>query len=110
MRAGKLDRRVKLQRYTVTQNTLGEEVQTWVDVATVWAGRRDLRGTERYAAQQMVAKTTVIYTIRYRAGLTPLNRLIDGSDVYDIQAALQVGRKEGLELHCEARAENGAGA
>jgi SPP1 family predicted phage head-tail adaptor len=101
-----MDRLVTLQRATTTQNDYGEEIPTWTDLAKVWAERRELRGAERWQAQQTVAKVQVKYFIYYRAGLTPVDRLVDSDGrVYDIHAVLEIGRREGLELHVEARAE-----
>jgi len=101
-----MDRRVTLQRATITQNDYGEEISTWTDIATVWAERREIRGAERWQAQQAVATVEVKYIIYYRDGLTPVDRLMDiDGKIYDIHAALEIGRREGLELYCAARAE-----
>jgi SPP1 family predicted phage head-tail adaptor len=90
----------------MTQDSYGEEIKTWSDVATVWAERKELRGEERWAAQQTQAKIEAVYRIRWMAGLTPVHRLIDADGrVYDIQVALEIGRREGLELYVSARAE-----
>lgn len=105
MQPGRMDRRVTLQARTVTQDAYGEEIPTWVDIATVWAHRVELRGDERWQALQSVAKTDIKYNIRYMDGLNPMDRLIEGGRVFDIKAVLEIGRREGLEIHAEARAE-----
>jgi SPP1 family predicted phage head-tail adaptor len=101
----KLDRRVKLQRREVEQDQYGAETETWVDIATVWAQRLELRGDERWQAQQAVATTDIKYRIRHLSGLSPMDRLVDGGRVFDIKAVLEIGRRDGLEIHAEARAE-----
>ncbi|MFA5671756.1 MAG: head-tail adaptor protein, partial [Synergistaceae bacterium] len=74
--------------------------------ATVWAERLELRGDERWNAQQVVAGISCKYRIRYRDDVGPLDVLIDSdSREYDITAALELGRKEGLELIVSARGE-----
>jgi len=74
--------------------------------ATVWAERLELRGDERWNAQQVVAGISCKYRIRYRNDVGPLDVLIDSdSREYDIEAALELGRKEGLELLVSARGE-----
>jgi len=74
--------------------------------ATVWAERLELRGDERWNAQQVVAGISCKYRIRYRDDVGPLDVLIDSdSREYDITAALELGRKEGLELLVSARGE-----
>ena len=105
MRAGRLDRVVTLGKKTVSgQDSYGEETVTWTDVI-VWAERRDLRGDERWTAQQVMGKQTCVYRIYYRTDLTVEDRLVDGSDTYDIHSIAEIGRKEGLELLCSARGE-----
>ena len=53
-----------------------------------------------------MATVEVKYNIYYRDGLTPVDRLVDiDGKIYDIHAALEIGRREGLELYCAARAE-----
>lgn len=105
MRAGRLDRLVTLGKKTVAAVTdYGEETVTWTDVE-VWAERRELRGEERWAAQQVVGTRACIYRIYYRTDLTVEDRLVDGGDTYDIQAINELGRREGLELVCVARNE-----
>ncbi len=105
MRSGRLDRIITLQRAITTQDSYGEEIKTWTDIADVWAERQQLRGEERWQAQQTVAKIEAIYRIRWKAGLTPIDRLIDDGRIYDIQACSEIGRREGLELQVSARAE-----
>lgn len=106
MRSGRLDRRLILQRKTLTENDFGEPIATWTTIATVWAEKREIRGAERYAANQTVAQADIKYRIRYRRGLTPLDAFIDEDGrMFDIAAVLEIGRREGLELHGIARAE-----
>ncbi|WP_291295818.1 phage head closure protein [Elioraea sp.] len=104
MRAGRLDRRVTLQRPTDVQDASGTVTQTWADAADVWAGRRDPRGREYVAAQALQAEVETLYTIRHHddAVPTPRWRLIDGGRVYDIRSVAEIGRREGYELRCTA--------
>ena len=74
--------------------------------ATVWAERLELRGAERWNAQQVVAEMTCKYRIRYRDDVTAQCKLVDdGRREYDIQPPLELGRKEGLELICSVRSD-----
>ncbi len=74
--------------------------------AEVWAERRELKGDERWNAQQVVANITCKYRIRYRDDVGPLNMLVDADGrEYDIHAALELGRRDGLELLVKARGE-----
>ena len=98
MKTGRMDRMVTLQKRTTTgQNSYGEEQYTWTDVI-VWAERRELRGSERFAAMQTISTVASIYRLHYREDLTVMDLLKDGDDTYDIHAVLPIGRREGVEL------------
>lgn len=71
----------------------------------VWAERLELRGSERWQSLQVISKVACKYRIRYRDDVGPLNILVDSDKEYDIQAALELGRREGLELLTSARGE-----
>jgi SPP1 family predicted phage head-tail adaptor len=74
--------------------------------ATVWAERLELRGDERWNAQQVIASINCKYRVRYRDDVGPEDMLIDSdSKEYNIHAALELGRREGLELLVSARGE-----
>jgi SPP1 family predicted phage head-tail adaptor len=101
-----MDRLVTLKEKVSTVNDFGEEIAEWQDVAQVWAERLELRGGERWNAQQVVANITCKYRIRWRDDVGPLDRLADADGrEYDIHAALELGRREGLELLVAARGE-----
>jgi SPP1 family predicted phage head-tail adaptor len=88
MQAGKLSRRVTIQQKATTQDAYGQPVQTWTDVAEVWADIRDMSGKEYFAAQATQNPVQTKITIRYRAGIVPAMRVIYGSDTYNIEAVL----------------------
>ena len=105
MRSGRLDRRLTLQRRTLIENDYGEGVETWNDLATVWAEKIPVRGFERYAAMQTVAEVEERFKIRYRKDLTPLDRVICDGKTYDVLGVIEIGRREGWEIYATARAE-----
>src|SRR3546814_21196794 len=61
MRTSDMDRRVTLQRFTTTQDEYGEEIQTWTDVATVFAEVRQQGGKEYLAAATTLAERRVVF-------------------------------------------------
>ena len=106
MRAGQLDRQVELQAKTVSQDDHGEEIETWTGIATIWAGRKDLRGKEFFAAKQLSAEIACRWHVRYRNDITPdASRLVYEGNIYDVLAVIELGRREGLELMTDARVE-----
>jgi len=67
----------------------------------VWAERLDLKGAERWNAQQVVSTMTAKYRIRYRSDVTALCILVDDAgNEYNLQPPIELGRKEALELWC----------
>ena len=75
--------------------------------ATVWAERLELRGAERWSAQQVVSTLTVKYRIRYRDDITAQCMLVDDAGrEYDLQPPIELGRKDGIELVCSVRSDS----
>jgi SPP1 family predicted phage head-tail adaptor len=106
MEPGKLDRRIRFDRKVVSQNSFGEEVVTWVPFATVWAARRNLRGVEKWTAQQVASEIVSRYVIRFREDLNPTMRLVDGSREYDIHQLYPTDeRRHWLIVEASTRAE-----
>lgn len=99
MRAGRLDRLVTIQSNAPTQSATGAALDSWSDLATVWAARLDGKGREFFEAAQVKAEAATIYRIRWRDDVTAGMRILDGAEIWDIQSvALIGGRREALEV------------
>jgi len=103
---------VRIERATETQTPgTGEPVRTWALLREVWAEVRPLRGNEFYAAQQLAAKADTLFRIRFPRELDPLPnadesmRLVYEGRSYNIQHVAEMGRREGLDILAQARAE-----
>lgn len=105
MRAGRLDRIVMLRSKSSTTDDFGENIDRWEDVGPVWAQKKDLRGGERFTAEQTVGQVDTVFIIRYIDGAGSLNQLINDDRTYDIKSVLEIGRRQGMELHCRTRGE-----
>lgn len=109
MRAGAMDRRIRIDQAQEVRSESGEKTRTWLPLLTTWAERIPLGGSELFQAQQLAAKVDTKYRMRYRSGVNAgLNfSLYDTSDgrTYDITAVIEIGRREGLEVLAFARAE-----
>jgi SPP1 family predicted phage head-tail adaptor len=103
MEIGKLDRRIVIQQNTQTQNAAGEYVDSWNTLATVWASKESLEGTELDESDQRTALQKVIWIIRYKSTVTELMRIYYGSEYYYITSIQEVGRKWGMRLTTEIR-------
>jgi SPP1 family predicted phage head-tail adaptor len=104
IRAGDLDKRITVQAKTVTYNGYNEPVESWAELATVWAEAitKDSKGREFTAAQKLFAETTVVFRVRYRAEFTPLHRVAYNSRVFEILGVVDVDfDHEELRLACK---------
>lgn len=98
---GKLDRRIRVEQRTVTQNATGEADEAWATLFETWAERRDMRGREAIAARQTDFDGETMWRIRWRADVShDATRLVDLEDdqIHDIVSVALIGRREGLEL------------
>ena len=66
IRAGALNRRITLQSRSVSQDASGGQINTWADVATIWASIEPLSGRELMAAQAVQSAVSHQITIRYQ--------------------------------------------
>jgi head-tail adaptor len=121
MRAGRLDRRVTIQRKTETPSASGQPIESWANLsARRWASYSPLGGDERFADPQYAGKQQVEWGIRWSAdvaGLRPLDRIVypalegsplpepDHSAIFDIVAVHEIGRREGLRVVTVRRAD-----
>lgn len=113
MRAGPLDRRVAVQRRTVTVSGTGAVEEVWAPIGNDrWASKVPVSGTERYSGPQLEAREQVEFRLRWSddlADLQPTDRIIEPADdatasppstrsIYDIFAVLEIGRHEVLRV------------
>ena len=108
VRSGPLDRRVTIQRATVTVDDFGGETTAWSDVATVWGSKTDVPDGERWRAAEVAATITTRFQIRWSAdvsSVSPKDRLYCEGRTYDISHIKELPRRVGLEITARARAE-----
>lgn len=119
MAAGKLDRKITIQRKTVTVSDSGDSVETWANVtplrrsASMWP----FRATEAFSAPERTAYEQIEFRIRYSsevASLSPQDRVIypalteaQAADVgyvipersiHDVLGVLEINRREGFRI------------
>lgn len=99
--AGRLNKRVILQTLSQSSDGGGGFTDSWADTATLWAGIEELTGSEGFEAQQTAATLSHRVTIRYRASVTPQQRIKYGTRILKINAVVNPGQlNERLELLC----------
>jgi len=83
---GQLRHVIKIQEKSVTRNSLGEEVVTWVDTSSsVRAKVIPISGSETFNDPQMTSQEVKEFHIRYRSGVAPKNRIIYNDVSYNIE-------------------------
>ncbi|MCX7177699.1 MAG: phage head closure protein [Proteobacteria bacterium] len=102
MQAGKLKRRIILQQLVAGQDTIGQPVQTWSALATVWASILLKNGAQTIRADADVSIIQASIRIRRRTDVTAGMRVLDGANVYDIKAVLpDEASRAHVDLVCE---------
>lgn len=108
MDAGRLDKRVTIQSMTATRNAIGEPVEAWADVATVWAAVEPVQGREFWEQQQVQSEVTTRIRIRYRAGVTAAMRVTYGGRFYNIKSVIDPReRHDEMQLMCSSGVNDG---
>lgn len=82
-----LNKRIAIQSLAQTKDAHGGMVDTWTDVAPVWAGIKNLSGNERRVTKEggQGAEARTEMTIRYRAGIIEKMRVLYGGKIYNIK-------------------------
>jgi len=86
MRSGRRRHRLTIQR-PVPGIGWGAN-PTWKTYAQVWGSLEPLRGNELLTAQQVQSEVTGKSEINYLPGITPDMRIVCGSRIYQILAAI----------------------
>lgn len=80
--------KITIQHFTTSQDTYGQQIETWATFATVWASIEPLVGKEYFAAQQMQSENTVKIRLHYMSGIKPTMRVIYGSRTLTIDSVI----------------------
>jgi len=107
MNFSNLNRRILIERKSVTRDSYGSEVVAWTTLATVWGSALDelgpVRGNEKTSEHVRVLEKTTKITIRYRSDVTSDMRvtIVDRSRVMQIVSIAEVGRRDAIMLTCK---------
>lgn len=103
--SGARDRQVTIQQGADSKGGSNFPVETWTDLAVVWAAKKEVRGLERFVADQVSAPFDAKWEIPYVASMDPdlidvpkTRRLVVKGRVHDIVAAAEIGRRQAIEL------------
>lgn len=102
MRAGKLDRIITIERKSETVSDSGAVVTNWTPVATVRAEIVTSAASEFLTGYGEAESGTVVFRIRYIAGITTADRVTYAGKIHDLKDITEIGRRRGLELRAVA--------
>lgn len=104
-----MDRRIGIQRATLTANAYGERAETWATLATVWAEvQYKVGGGESVQSDQVFSEQRVHFIIRYSSDVSdirPSDRIKYNGNNYQIEGVQEIGRGEGLRIVTTLRGE-----
>jgi len=96
------NRRILVQRPSAAQDSIGQPVIAWVDVAPMWANIKMQTGIGVIRASADVSTVPVSIRVRYRTDADASMRAVIGSTIYAIKAVVQDEQgKEYTDLVCE---------
>ena len=103
MKAGDLRNRITIQLQSNVQDANGEMVNTWSDVALVWASIKHVSGLSAIRSGMDVSSVKASIRIRHRTGINAGMRILNGDSVYTIEAILPDDRREYLDAVCAVK-------
>lgn len=104
MSGGSLDRRVIIQSRDDGVDAIGQPVDTWTALITVWASRRFSSGLESIKAGSDTSITRASYRIRFSSEAKDINagmRLYDDGEIWDIESVMQDRSYGKIDLVCK---------
>jgi SPP1 family predicted phage head-tail adaptor len=83
MDIGRFDKRITIQKRSATLDDYGQEINSWSDVATVWANVKPISGREKLKAGQVDSILTHTVAVRYNPAFMPPRTVDAWRIVYD---------------------------
>jgi head-tail adaptor len=108
MNIGKLDRYVRVEQKTVTNDPdFGSEVITWSEYITAWAKVEDIltNNQENTRSDLRLLTRPCKVVMRYNSGINATMRLVlldrDNRVLQIVTKPAEIGRREAIEFTCE---------
>lgn len=99
---GHLDRRVTIQSKADAKDAYGLPTETWSDLYTNVPAKRDYGSSKETEEDgQNTPEQEVRYLIKYASSINTLCRVIEDSKIYEVEGIEEIGRRQGLLLHCK---------
>lgn len=116
MQAGKLDRKISIQRRADTLDDHGQPIPAWTQIGAYrWSRKEPVNGSERFASDQFIGREQNTFEVRWTedlADLNPKDRIVypvtdtpADNEIYEIMAVHEMGRRHGLTIMTARRSE-----
>lgn len=100
--AGAMRERIVVQQVTDASDGGGGYVKTWSTLATLYAYVKPLSGREPYTQGQISPIVQYEFTIRYRTGITPANRITWNGKIFNIRSVVNADERDKyLTIRCD---------
>jgi SPP1 family predicted phage head-tail adaptor len=88
-----LRHRLTLEELSRVTDDGGGFTESWVEVATIFADLRPIRGSERVEADRLTGNVTHDVVLRYRPGVVPSMRFREDTRIFQIVAVIDVEKR-----------------
>lgn len=88
MNPGDLTQRITVERLQSGVDDIGQPIEAWTTLATVWAAVEPQAGREFVGAGALQAELIVKIRIRYRNDITSADRVLHDGKVYGITSVI----------------------
>jgi SPP1 family predicted phage head-tail adaptor len=100
--AGKLNRRIEIQKKTLTTDADGYKVESWEKLYTPMAYIQTVTGREFHAGRRLLADANMYFIIWYKSGITTQNRIKYNGKIHEILSVEDVSEAH-REMHIVAK-------
>jgi SPP1 family predicted phage head-tail adaptor len=101
VKAGRLTETVTIERETETVDQYGTVTLTWATIATRKAEIMQAGTTELLKPFGEEEQSAIVFRVRYVADVTTKDRLVYGTQAFNIREVKEIGRRRGCDLRCE---------
>lgn len=88
-----LNKRLTIEQRDTIQDSVGQTIEAWQEVDTVWGSLRPIRGREFFSASGQRAEITHEVIIRHGATVAPRDRIVSGQRVFDVQSVINIDER-----------------
>lgn len=101
MKAGSLDRIIRIERETVTTGNGGTVQRTWAPVVTLRAELVLADSYEQIDGQKTSTVSRLVFKSRFFDGIRTWDHLLYAGETFNIREVKEAGRRAALEIKCE---------